>query len=148
MEEVINSAPRTATVLEAVSRNLAAVDAELREFLQPMRRPTGENGAEEIQANGVINHPNHRAAQDAMPYRREVDDELAVIRTDQQYQEDLQQTQDIAQMLRDQTNLEIPSVDMDANILEGYQQTVELQPRSHTVCGRDRMIRFVKNSDF
>ena len=42
------------------------------------------------------------------------------------------QIQDVAQILGDQTNLEIPSVEMDANILEGYQQAVDLNPTSHT----------------
>ena len=129
MEEVIRSAPRTATVLEAVSRNMADVDREMRAFFQPLR-----NSADgPILTTGVINHPPQRTEQDQMNYRPEVDDEMSVIRTNQQYQEDLSSTQEIAQMIRDQTNLDIPAIDFESNILEGYQQRVNVQPTGHTL---------------
>ena len=112
MEEVERSAPRTATVLEAVSRNLSAVDHEIRAFFQPLRN----NADGPILPTGVVNHPIHRTEQDQTNYRNEVDDEMSVIRTNQQYQEDLTQTQEIAQMIRDQTNLEIPAIDFESSI--------------------------------
>jgi hypothetical protein len=68
-----------------------------------------------------------------MNYRNEVDDEMSVIRTNQQYQADLTETQEIAQLIRDQTNLDIPAIDYESSILEGYQQAVNNQPTTHTL---------------
>jgi hypothetical protein len=129
MNEVIRSAPRTATVLEAVSRNLSDVDREMRAFFQPLRNTSDGS----ILPAGVINHPQHRTEQDGMNYRNEVDDEMSVIRTNQQYQADLTETQEIAQLIRDQTNLDIPAIDYESSILEGYQQAVNNQPTTHTL---------------